>query len=159
VFFVPRAGAIERALERAGGVEGLAPNRFPPDVQQALWELELAMSAYRAAATLYELFSSERAFHEWPVGTLPVPISSANPLLPRGLDAVFEKGFAYEKVDRFDTAFGFWQAIEAATRGTTIASGHEVTQWVQRYRAEPTEVPSGVADSTQSISIATPSKP
>jgi hypothetical protein len=41
---VPRSGPIQQALERAGGVAGLAPTSLPVDAQEALWKLGLAMS-------------------------------------------------------------------------------------------------------------------
>ena len=42
---IDRSGPIQRLLDRAGGVEGLAPGLLPEATQQALWSMGLAMSA------------------------------------------------------------------------------------------------------------------
>lgn len=42
---VPREGAIRTLTERAGGVASMSPVAFPPDAQQALWDLELVLCA------------------------------------------------------------------------------------------------------------------
>ncbi len=114
--------------------------------------IDLRADVYSAGASLYELFSNERAFPEGPTGAMPVAISKVNSALPAALDAVFAKAFAAMPANRYPTAGAFWEALRAATVPTPLAPLSEVASWVVQHRAQP-EFKTKKEEGTKSIAV------
>ncbi len=139
---------------QTGVARGTVPFMSP---EQAIHDdaLDLRSDVYSAGATLYELFTNERAFPQGPNGSKPLPISRANPQLPAGLDEVFAKGVALQANDRYASAGELWLAIRAATLPVEIASAAEVAAWVSLNRTQPELKPKG-HEGTRSLAVPTP---
>ncbi len=140
---------------QTGVARGTVPFMSP---EQAIHDdaIDLRSDVYSAGATLYELFTNERAFPEGPNGSKPLPISRANPLLPDALDAVFTRATAVRADERFATAGAFWEAIRAATMPTPVAPPAEVASWVALNRAQP-EPKVKALEGTRSLAVPTDS--
>lgn len=116
-----------------GVARGTLPYMSPEQAEHA--PIDRRADLYTAAATLYELFTGERAF---PAGPLPLwrprLASEVNPALPALLDAVFTRAFEREPAARFDRASQLLAALLEAAKPALPAPAQEVAEWVASYR-------------------------
>src|SRR5439155_924828 len=92
-FGLARASTRQFRTE-TGVVRGTLPYMSPEQAQQG--PVDRRTDVYAASATLFELFTSVRAFPQGPTGEQPLAPSQLRPGLKPALDAVLGKKLANE---------------------------------------------------------------
>jgi serine/threonine-protein kinase len=137
-FGLARASTRQFRTE-TGVVRGTLPYMSPEQAQQG--PIDLRTDVYAAGATLYELFTSVRAFPAGPSGELPAPPSTLRPNLSPKLDAVLLKAVAAEAPSRWASAGQLRAALLDALLPERPASDSETANWLQRVLVELPEAP------------------
>lgn len=119
-----------------------SPYYMSPEQAKGLPDVDTRTDVFAVGAILYEMLSGSIAFEASTVAEIlmkivremPAPLSSVQPGLPPGLDALVEKALAKDKAERFETPTELMNAALAAfgVEGTA-------EEWAARPEAELAE--------------------
>ncbi len=104
------ADSLNKGLTRTGTTAGTAGYMSPEQVRRE--ELDTRTDIFSSGLVLYEMAAGQRAFtgetvvdiHEAILHQTLVPARARNPMLPRGLDAVFSKALEKDREQRYQSA-------------------------------------------------------
>jgi serine/threonine-protein kinase len=117
---------IDGVMQTETGVAVGTPAYMAPE-QFMGKDVDHRVDLFAAGVILYELLTDARPFDGRSLEELcykichtePLPATSLNPKLPRGIDAVFAQALAKSKSDRFASAAELWRATSDALSAST----------------------------------------